>query len=253
MAQRAPVVLLPACNVLHDGSAHHSVGHEYTAAVRQVGVLPLIVPSAHREDIDALLAVADGVLLTGSPSNVHPAHYGHELHDPRLPLDPARDAWTLPLIPRAVELGLPLLAICRGMQELNVAYGGTLHQAVHEVAGYTDHRHDASLSPDRQYGAAHRVAVAADGVLAGIVEAESIEVNSLHGQGVDRLAAALEVEARAPDGLIEACSVRGAAALALGVQWHPEWNADWDAASRRLFQAFGVACAARVRRRQRRP
>jgi putative glutamine amidotransferase len=238
------VVLVPACNRMLGQHPYHVVGRKYIEAVRLAGCQPLVVPSAGIDEIDALLDLADGVFLTGSPSNVHPSHFGEGVHDTRLPLDADRDGWTLPLIPRALERGIPLLAVCRGLQEVNVALGGSLYQAVQEVPGRLDHR-DADDAPlDVQYGLAHELTVLPGGRLADVLGAGRIEVNSLHGQGVNRLANGLRVEAVAPDGLVEAFSVDSAPAFNLCVQWHPEWQAASNPVSMRLFRAFGVACAA---------
>ena len=241
---RKPFVLVPACNRLLGEHAFHIAGKKYLDVVRLAGATPLIVPTALPEEFDALLAIADGLLLTGSPSNVHPSHFGEEVRDRTLPLDPARDAWTLPLIRRALALGLPLFAICRGAQETNVALGGSLHQAVHEVKPHSDHRAPHGKSADTQYAAAHEVEVVPGGLLAGIVARPSFKVNSLHGQAVNRLAAGLRVEARAPDGLVEAFSVADALGFNLCVQWHPEWQAAKNPVSMLMLQAFGDAVRA---------
>jgi putative glutamine amidotransferase len=241
---RKPVALVPACNRLVGPHPFHIVGHKYIEAVRLAGCQPLVVPSAAPEEFDALLDLADGLFLTGSPSNVHPSHFDETVHDPALPLDPVRDAWTLPLIPKALERGLPLLAICRGAQETNVALGGSLHQAVHEVAGHIDHRDRDEDSLERQYGPAHPIDIVPGGVLARLLQAERVMVNSLHGQAVKRLAEGLSVEARAPDGVIEAFSRPGAPGFNLAVQWHPEWQAASNPVSMAIFGAFGAACAA---------
>jgi putative glutamine amidotransferase len=237
-----PVVLVPACNRMLGEHPFHVVGKKYVDAVRLAGCQPLIVPTALLEELDALLDLADGVLLTGSASNVHPRHFAEEVHDPSLPLDADRDAWTLPLIPRALERGIPLFAICRGFQEANVALGGSLHQAVQEVPEHHDHRAPKDASAELQYGLAHEVLVQPGGVLAGVLDEQSIQVNSVHGQGVNRLAAGLRVEALAPDGLVEAFSMPGARGFNLGVQWHPEWQAASNPVSLRLLKAFGAAC-----------
>jgi len=150
------------------------------------------------------------------------------------------------LIPRAVAAGLPVLAICRGFQEMNVAYGGTLWQRVHEVPGHLDHRDDETLSLDEQYGPAHEVRLEPGGLLAKIAACERLQVNSLHWQGAQRLGADLVVEARAPDGLVEAFSVARATSFALGLQWHPEWQFSQNPFSRALFAAFGEACRQRA-------
>lgn len=205
--------------------------------------MPLVVPAlGGQADIEAVLAVADGVMLTGSTSNVDAALYGQPLHDPSLPLDPARDATTLPLLRAAIGRGVPLFGICRGFQEMNVALGGTLHQAVHEVPGMMDHRERPGAPLEVQYGPAHRVRLAEGGFLSGLLGVRETTVNSLHGQGIDRLAPGLTVEAVADDGLVEAYTVRDAAAFALAVQWHPEWQATANAVSMKLFHAFGLAC-----------
>jgi putative glutamine amidotransferase len=250
-----PVVLVPACNRLLGEHPFHVAGRKYVDAVRLAGALPLVVPSASAEEIDAYLALADGVLLTGSPSNVHPSHFGEAVHDPSLPLDPARDAWTLPLIRRCLALGLPLFAICRGLQEANVALGGSLHQAVQEVPGRHEHRGArgrAGASAAEQYAQAHPVAVQPGGVLERVLGLGEIEVNSVHGQGVNRLADGLRAEALAPDGLVEAFSMPDAPAFNLCVQWHPEWQAADNPVSLKLLRAFGEACRARQRLRLRR-
>ena len=244
-----PRVLVPACNRTLGSHPYQVVGAKYVEAVRLAGGLPLAVPNADPAQIDELLDLADGVFLTGSPSNVHPGHFDQAVHDTALPLDSARDAWTLALIPRAIARGIPLLGVCRGFQEMNVALGGTLHQAVHEVPGLADHRDDPHAPAAVQYAAAHPVEIAPGGVLERVLGLATIQVNSLHGQGVSRLADGLRVEARAPDGLVEAFSVEPAPAFAVGVQWHPEWQAADDPVSMRLLGAFGQACAQHRQRR----
>ena len=240
----APLVLVPACNRQLGATPFQVVGQKYVDAVRLAGALPLVVPTAEAHEIEALLDLADGIFLTGSPSNVHPGRFGEAVHDPSLPLDPARDGWTLPLIPKALERGIPLLAICRGFQEVNVALGGSLHQAVQEQPGHADHRAPHGAAPEVQYGAAHDIEVVPGGVLESIVERGHIEVNSLHGQGVKQLARGLRVEARAPDGLIEAFSAPEAKGFNLCLQWHPEWQAARNPVSLQLLKAFGAACRA---------
>jgi putative glutamine amidotransferase len=240
--ERKPAVLIPACNRLVGQHPFHIAGKKYIDAVRLAGGLPLIVPYVDPTEIDELLDHADGVLLTGSPSNVHPSHFGEEVHDATLPLDQDRDAWTLPLIPRALARGIPLFAICRGFQEANVALGGSLYQAVQEVPGQRDHRGITDKTPDDQYDFAHEVIVEPGGTLASIVEQLEFQVNTAHGQGVKQLAPGLRIEARAPDGLVEAFSMPSGAGFNLCVQWHPEWKAASNPISMRLFKAFGTAC-----------
>jgi len=246
-----PLIGLPACVRTIEGLPYHTVGDKYLRATFEAaGGLPMVFP-AFGNDLDLLDLIArlDGLILTGSPSNVHPVHYGREAHPEAEPHDPARDATTLPLIRLALAEGLPLFAICRGMQELNVALGGTLHARVHELPGRLDHRRPQVQDFNVQYGPRHTVALAAGGVLQHLVGADEIEVNSLHWQAVDRLADDLAVEAQAPDGTIEAVSLKDAGDFALGVQWHPEYKPLGNPVSRRLFEAFGEAARARARGR----
>ena len=250
--ERPPVIGIPACLVARDGFGFHQVGAKYVDSVIDgAGGLPLLLPAVGgRVDPDDLLDMLDGLLLSGSPSNVEPHHYGGPSAPPASASDPARDATTLPLIRRAIARAVPLLAICRGIQELNVALGGSLHQEVHGLAGRLDHRSDKTVSPQARYGPAHEVALARGGRLQELLDgAERIQVNSLHGQAIDRLADRLAIEAQAPDGTIEAVRVEGAPGFALGVQWHPEWRVLEHPISRRLFAAFGAACRARAEAR----
>ncbi|HZW76152.1 MAG TPA: gamma-glutamyl-gamma-aminobutyrate hydrolase family protein, partial [Caldimonas sp.] len=199
-----PLVLVPACNRMLGELCYHVAASKYVDAVRLAGCQPLIIPSVAPPDVDALLDVAHGLLLTGSPSNVHPQHYEETVLDESLPLDPTRDAWILPIIPKVLARGMPLFAICRGFQEANVALGGTLHQAVHQVEGHADHRDRDDDPVEVQYQIAHDVLIEPGGTLARLLESDRVAVNSLHGQGINRLASRLQVEARAPDGLVEA-------------------------------------------------
>lgn len=243
-----PLVGVSACLKLPDGRPAHTVGDKYLAAVVEcAGATPVILPAlGERLDFATLLRRLDGLVLTGSPSNVHPGRYGQAPCAAAEPYDEARDATTLPLIREAVAAGVPLLAICRGFQEMNVAFGGTLTPALHEEPGRADHRRPASEDPDVQYGPRHRVTFAAGGVFERIAGQRVIQVNSLHRQGVLRLAEALDAEGTAPDGTVEAIAVRDAPALAVGVQWHPEYKAGGNDFSRRLYAAFGAAARARA-------
>lgn len=241
---RQPIVIVPACSTRLGNHPYHTVQFKYVDAVAQAArCAPLILPAlGSATDLDAILDVAHGVMLTGSASNVDPGYYGQTVHNPALPQDAARDATTLPLIRAAIERGIPLLAVCRGYQEVNVALGGTLHQAVQEVPGLMDHREDPTAPLEDQYGPAHQLELAAGGKLAGILQATRITVNSLHGQGIARLAPPLAPEAFAQDGLVEAFSCPSAPAFLIGVQWHPEWRVMENEDSRKLFSAFGDAC-----------
>ncbi len=233
------VVGIPACAKLVDGHLRHDTPARYAAAVfGGSGALPIMIPPMGEAQL-AVLDRIDGLLLPGSPSNVHPDHYaGGDSLTPDSH-DPHRDATTLPLIRAAVTQGLPVLAICRGIQELNVALGGSLHQAVHAMTARMDHRSGPG-TPEQKYGPKHPVLLS--GELARIVGGVEIQVNSLHGQAIDRLAPGLVIEATAADGTIEAVRLDQAAGWVLGVQWHPEWRYAEDAASGAIFRAFGDAC-----------
>jgi putative glutamine amidotransferase len=226
----------------------HMVGEKYARAVLDAaGAAPLLIPSLADElGLDELLERLDGLLFTGSPSNVEPHRYEGAPSAPGTLHDPARDATTLPLIRKAVRAGVPVFGICRGFQEMNVAFGGTLHQRLHEVPGHLDHRDDETQPLEVQYGPAHDVTLEPGGVLRSLAASDRIEVNSLHNQGIDRLGAELAVEARAPDGVIEAFRVRDAQRFALAVQWHPEWKVMSNPFSRALFAAFGQASRERA-------
>ncbi|RRJ83497.1 gamma-glutamyl-gamma-aminobutyrate hydrolase family protein [Aestuariirhabdus litorea] len=231
----------------------HVAGHKYIAGVVQGSdVLPVIIPSLGEGlDVKATLARLDGLLLTGSYSMVQPHLYGANSSVDPSEYDLGRDATTLPLIREAIASGVPILAICRGFQEMNVAFGGTLHQRLHEVGGYQEHREDKEQTIDQQYAVAHPVAIQPGGVLASLVDGESAMVNSLHTQGVDRLGDGLRVEACAEDGLVEAFSVEGAPAFSLAVQWHPEWKVAEHPFYHAIFTAFGDACRRRAQENNR--
>ncbi|WP_295813336.1 gamma-glutamyl-gamma-aminobutyrate hydrolase family protein [uncultured Nitratireductor sp.] len=212
------------------------------AAVSTAGVLPMLLPSlGDKLDLDSVLETVDGVLVTGSKSNVYPELYGAVATDENGPYDHARDATTLPLIRKAIEKGIPLLAICRGIQELNVALGGTLATEIHEREGAFDHRGPQDAEQAARFAIRQTIKIAPEGCLAGIFGATEVQVNSVHRQGVDSTAQSLQVEAVAEDGTVEAVSVKNAPAFAVGVQWHPEYWAHNDDASARVFKAFGNA------------
>jgi len=226
----------------------HCVGEKYIRAVAEgAHAVPVLIPSLGEAlNVRELLADFDGILLTGSPSNVEPHHYSGPPSDPGTLHDAARDATTLPLIPHVVEGGMPLLAICRGFQEMNVAFGGTLWQKLHEVEGLRDHREDLQAPLEEQYGPAHDVILEEGGMLRQLARTDRIRVNSLHHQGVERLSERLIVEARAPDGVVEAFRVRGAKRFAAAVQWHPEWKVMSNEFSKALFAAYGAAARERA-------
>ena len=225
------------------------LGDKYARALQQgAGVQPAAFPLAGADQIDALLSLVHGVMLTGSPSNVHPSHFDEVVADDALPLDPHRDALTLALVRACVAQGVPLLGVCRGFQEINVALGGSLHQRVHAVGGLADHREPAHASLDVQYGPHHPVRFEAGSVFAHWAGGVEAQVNSLHGQGIRDLAQGLRALAHAPDGLVEAFGIEGARTFAYAVQWHPEWRCTDNPLYAAIFEAFGAACRARHNR-----
>lgn len=245
---RQPLIGVTACSKQIGLHPFHVVGDKYLRAVAvAAGGLPLAIPAlAELIDIPTLIERLDGLLLTGSPSNVEPHHYLGPSSEPGTHHDPARDSLTLPLIRAAVDRGVPLLGICRGFQEMNVAFGGSLHQRVHEAGPFMDHRSDDEASVEVQYGLRHPLQVQPGGLLERLGLAPQFEVNSVHGQGIERLAPGLRVEGLAPDGLVEAFSVERARTFALGVQWHPEWKVAEHPAYLAIFRAFGEACRERA-------
>lgn len=248
---RKPLIGIPADRRLLGDHYFHCVGEKYIEAVVEgAQAHAVLIPSlGDAFNVRELLADFDGILLTGSASNVEPRHYEGPASAPGTLHDAHRDATTLPLIPHVVSAGMPLLAICRGFQEMNVAFGGTLWQKLHDVPGYNRHYEDLSAPLDEQYGPAHEVELMEGGTLQELAGGASrIMVNSLHSQGVQKLGRDLEVEARAPDGVIEAFRVRNAPCFALALQWHPEWKFQNNSFSRSLFAAFGDAARERVMR-----
>jgi putative glutamine amidotransferase len=249
----APLIGVSACARKGERHVFHSVAEKYIAAVVDgVGGVPLIIPAiGTQSDIATLLGTLDGLMLTGSPSNVEPHQYGGAPSREGTLHDAARDATTLPLIRAALDAGVPLLAICRGHQELNVALGGTLHQNVHELDGKRDHRMRREVpSNEERYAMAHTVELEPGGLLARLAGAHRATVNSLHAQAIDRVAPGLAVEAvSTEDGVVEAVRVSSATSFALGVQWHPEWHVATDAFARAIFATFGDAARARAARR----
>jgi len=245
-----PIVGIPCDHRIIGPHPFHAVGEKYIVAARDgASAIPVLLPVLEKPiDIEEILDTVDGILLTGSPSNVAPRHYGGPGPRDGVMQDERRDATTLPLIKRIIAHGVPLLAVCRGYQELNVAYGGTLHQHLQEVPGRFDHREDKDKPLDVQYAPVHDMHLTPDGALEKLACTRTIKVNSLHSQGVDRVGDGLEVEATAPDGTVEGLRVRDAKAFALGVQWHPEWRFWENDFSTALFAEFGRALRAHVER-----
>ncbi len=237
----SPLVGIPVCAREINGTPSHATPARYAEAVlAAAGCTPVLLPPVG-EALLAALERLDGVVLSGSPSNVEPARYGAAEDLTPGKHDPARDATTLPLIRAALDRGLPLLAICRGIQELNVALGGTLIQQVQAMPGRSDHR-SRGATLDERYAPRHEITLS--GQLAWLLGRSATRVNSLHEQAIDRPAPGLVVEALAPDGTIEGVRVAAARGWAFGVQWHPEYKAVENPDSVALFHAFGDACRA---------
>lgn len=244
------LVWLPMDHRLLGDAAHQApflvVGDKYARAVKDgAQAQAVLFPMADAAQIPALLALVDGVMLTGAPSNVHPSHFDEPVANPALPLDAARDELTLALARACVSQGVPLLGICRGFQEINVALGGSLAQQVHVLPAMLDHREPAKVTLDQQYAQRHAVTFVPGCVLTQWAQAPSAQVNSLHGQGIARLAPGLRALAHAEDGLVEAFEIAGASTFACAVQWHPEWRFWENPFYAAIFMAFGAACRAR--------
>jgi putative glutamine amidotransferase len=235
------------------------VGERNLRAVAQAAdALPLMFAgSPDITDVGALLDAVDGVLLTGARANVHPTRFGHEEHPRHEPYDHGRDALALALTEACVERGVPIFGICRGFQEMNVAYGGSLHPEIRELPGRMNHRmarlETGEIHPDHTvvFADRHDVRLTPGGVFAKLLGCDTIRVNSLHGQGILDPGRRIVVEGVAEDGTIEAIRIAEAPGFALGVQWHAEYNAKSNPVNRKLFQAFGAALrAARVKGQQ---
>jgi putative glutamine amidotransferase len=239
-----PVIAIPADIREFDGTTWHAAQTQYiNAALKAADVMSFIIPAlVEGNDIDEILDRVDGLLVSGSATNVHPSLYGMEAKESDGPFDPARDATSLPLIRRALECGIPMFAICRGIQELNVALGGTLASEIQEQPGVWDHRKPTDVDRHEAYAIRQPVIIREGSCIAQHLGlAGEIQINSLHRQAIAETAPRLQVEATAEDGTIEAVSVIDAKGFAVGVQWHPEYWAETDAPSRALFEAFGKA------------
>ncbi|HEX5842823.1 MAG TPA: gamma-glutamyl-gamma-aminobutyrate hydrolase family protein [Pseudomonas sp.] len=250
-ATRKPVVLMSMGAQERKGHAYQVMTHKYiTPLVELSGCVPLMAPTCcGADDLEQYLSMVDGVYLTGAGSNIDPALYGQENLTPTKGQDRDRDLFDIPLIRAAIARGLPLFGICRGMQEINVALGGDIHQKAYEVEGINDHREDSDDPVDVQYAETHKVRPVPGSWFAELMGQAEFPVNSLHGQALDKLGEGIEPLAHAEDGLIEAIHLPGAASFTLAVQWHPEWQAAQNPQSVKIFQAFGDACRQQVARR----
>ena len=251
MPAHKPLVWLPACHRqldLADPGGYTVLADRYAAAVCELGLQPVLFPMAGAAHVPALLQLVDGVLLTGSPSNIDAARFGAVALETDL-LDPRRDGLTMALVPAAVATATPLFGVCRGLQEMNVALGGSLYQRLHTEQGLMDHREPESDDLERQFAERHEVLLAPGSAFAQWAGGTRAQVNSLHGQGIRKLGSGLVAEAHAPDGLVEGVRVAHAASFAFGVQWHPEWRHALHPFYARTLEAFAQACREHMRRR----
>lgn len=247
-----PVVAVICDRIRYFEHPVHAVPETYLRALHETAeVMPLLLPvTPEMLDVSTLLATVDGVMLPGSPSNVAAARYGAGPLPEQTLTDEYRDETVFSMLPEVIARGIPLLAICRGFQELNVFFGGTLNAAVHERPEGLDHREGDHHRPLAcWYEDKHSVDIAPGGVLASLCEATRVSVNSLHHQGVAALGEGLRVEALAPDGLVEACSAPDAPGFLLGLQWHPEMSTGHSPLARQIFTRYGDACRQRQQSR----
>jgi putative glutamine amidotransferase len=246
-----PLVWLPACHRnldLSDPGGYTVLADRYAQCVTELGLQPVLFPMAGAQDVKDLLPMVDGVLLTGSPSNVEASHFGSSPLETDL-LDPRRDALTMALVRASIGNGVPMFGVCRGLQEMNVALGGTLYQRVHSEEGLMDHREPETEDLETQFAERHEVELLPGSAFAQWAGGTKTLVNSLHGQGIRKLGEGLVAEAFAPDGLVEGVRVAHASAFAFGVQWHPEWHHSRNPFYARTLEAFAEACREHCRRR----
>lgn len=242
MKPSLPLVGVINCVRVIDPHSFHVVGDKYLQAVVVAGGQPVGLPALGRAtDWKGLLNRLDGVLLTGSAANIEPHWYGASPRAGGELRDPARDSSVFALLSEALERDMPLFAICRGFEELNVALGGTLHQDL-AAAGFPGHQENPRDPLAVQYGPRHPVRFPLGSELADLAGGDHVTVNSVHGQGIERLAAGLKVEATSDDGLVEAISMPASRSWVFGVQWHPEWRVSDNPLSLALFRRFIEAC-----------
>jgi putative glutamine amidotransferase len=242
-----PVIgIIGNSNLLNDQYPIHAAGTMNTDAVAKVcGCLPLIVPADPSVvSVEDVMAVCSGFIFTGGRPNVHPEEYGEAETEAHGEFDRNRDALTLPLIRACVAKGVPILSICRGFQELNVAMGGSLYPEIRDLPGRDNHRMPPDGTLDEKFAMRHLVTMTEGGPFHRLFGDNEVMTNSLHGQGIKEPGERIVVDGHAPDGTPEAIYVAGAPGFTLGVQWHPEYKADMDPVSKALFEAFGAAVVA---------
>jgi putative glutamine amidotransferase len=244
---RRPVIgIIGNSHLINDEYPAHAGGAMNSEAVAQVsGCIPLLVPADPTlVSVAELLEVCDGFLLTGGRPNVHPEEYGEAETPAHGAFDRARDAITLPLVRACVERGQPILGVCRGFQEMNVAMGGTLYPEIRDLPGRMNHRMPPDGTLEEKFALRHVVRFTEGGVFHRLMGAAQVMTNTLHGQGIKQPGARIVIDGLAPDDTPEALFVKDAPGFTLSVQWHPEWRAGDDPVSRPLFEAFGQAARA---------
>lgn len=244
-SNRLPLIGVTGDTHVDTDADYYKVGDKYIlSVVRAANCLALMIPPIGDElEIAELLSRLDGILFTGSPTDLEPHHYGAEPEDYPVTRDLGRDATTLPMLEQVIKSDIPLFCICRGHQELNASFNGSMHQQVHHQDDVLDHRADTSMPYDVRYGPQHEVHIVPGGVLEKINAGElSATVNTVHGQAIDKIGEGLRLEAKAPDGVVEAVSIEGRNAFNISVQWHPEHHVALnEPLNKRLFEAFGNA------------
>lgn len=241
---RKPVVgIIANYHLINEEYETQAAGRMNVDAIAEVtGAQPIILPSVpSATDIPQLMDLCDGFLFTGGRPNIHPEEYGHEETEAHGTFDRDRDRLALPLIRACVEKGQPILGVCRGFQEFNVAMGGTLHPEIRDLPGRMNHRMPPDGTIEEKFALRHEIKLVQGGKFSRIFNSDAVMVNSLHGQGIEQAGKRIIVEGHAPDGTPEAIHVDGAPGFALAVQWHPEYEANKDPVSKPLFAAFGDA------------
>ncbi len=241
--QKPVIGIIGNSHLINDQYLVQGAGRMNCAAVNEVcGAVPVILPSDPAlVSVEDVMGACDGVLFTGGRPNVHPEEYGEAPTPAHGDFDRARDGLALPLIRALVAAGQPLLAVCRGFQEVNVAFGGTLDFEIRDLPGRDNHRMPPDGTLEEKFALRHAVTFRENGPFHRLMGAQEVMTNTLHGQGIREPGQRVIVDGHAPDGTAEAIYIDAAPGFALGVQWHPEWNAAQDPVSAKLFGAFGDA------------
>jgi putative glutamine amidotransferase len=248
MSLNKPIIGISTNEITNFGGRQvsHSTGLRYVNAVTNfTNGIPILIPSNIKDnDLDELLLKIDGLVLTGGRANIEPHHFGGKPFPPEEPIDVGRDEIVLKIIPKCVNLGIPIFGICRGIQEMNVAYGGTLHYRVHQLPDKNDHRmpRGDDVTVKEIFTLRHRIDFVKNGYFSDLINKENCMVNSLHGQAIDILAENLKIEAHSDDGVVEAVSIPEHPSFAIGVQWHAEYDPENNELNKCLFKEFGLAC-----------